>query len=244
MKTIVENCSIFNNRFPIILYMMILLHSSLIHLNGNELTSDVQSLNERNKMLADDVILFCKTNGRKNLTFISIGAKDGYNITKNEQKTLTDFIPQAIKSNYNNSYSRYFSSLSDAKQKVKINPTTDTFIFLLPLPALSDKLLLSGTFSFISQIKVQSSIVIILEFDGNSQNVEEEIITPTLNDLKVSLFFYLVNFDKKPVWKQIITLQNEPQVAIDNLKLGKDLIIKEVNIGFWFFDFYQTDQKL
>ena len=222
----VENCSTLNNRFQIIFYLMIILHSSSIHLNGNELTSD-ESQNEHNKMLADDVILFCKTNGRKNLAFISVGAKDGYNITKNEQKTLTDFIPQAIKSNYNNSYSRYFSSLSDAKQQVKITPTTDTLIFILPLPALSDKLLLSGTFSYISQVKIQSSIVVISEFNENIQNVEEEIIEPTLNDLKLSLFFYLVNIDKKPVWKEIITLQNEPKVVINNLTLGNNLIIKE-----------------
>ena len=211
---------------------MILLNSNLNLLYGDKLKSEAQYWNETNEFLVSDVILFCKSNGRKMLTFISIGDKDGYNITIDEKRISTYVVPQILNSQYNSSYSRFFSSFLEAKQEIKVRLASDTFVFLLPLPALSDNTLSTDIFEFISQNKVKSCIVMVLEQNYPFQDVENDIVSPILRNLKLSLFFYLVrsgtqNISAKSVWKQVITLKNNPQVVIDDIKFDTNLMIKE-----------------
>ena len=233
MKINMMKCSILRNKFKHILILITILHTNMIPLNGNELDLKNRNLNERNALLVDNVIAFCKTNGRKMLTFIPMSYRDG-NVTMNGNKFLADFVSQTLKTKYNSSYARYFPSLTVARQTVKTGKTTDTFIFLLPLPELSNNELLSKLFEFISQSKVQSSIVLVIESEKTFQDVENEIITPVLQDLRLSTFFYLVRFSSgnltdsnKIMWRQVITLKNNPQIVFDDVKLGKDGIIEE-----------------
>jgi len=138
------------------------------------------------------------------------------------------------KSDYNGTYTRIVSSLSDAENKIGMGNDIDTFIVVLSQSALSENKLALDVFKLISQTNVRSTIFVVSDIVFNTNEVENEKIVPMLQNLKSSMFFYLLHVNSssvennnQTVWKQVIMLKNVPQVVFNDLTFKKNGVIQE-----------------